>query len=97
AAASPVAIVGAGISLALATMMNPLLGAACSLIYGLCVLADASFRPRWFILIARHWTAAVLVMGAFLWGTFSKVTDGATSALDVGFAGYSNNSPLLTL
>jgi len=97
AAASPVAIAGAGISLALATMMNPLLGAACSLIYGLCVLADASLRPRWFTLIARHWTAAAFVSGAFLWGTLSKVTDGATSALDVGFAGYSTNSPLVTL
>ena len=97
AAAPTVAIVGAGVSLALATMMNPLLGAACSLIYGVCVVADAMFRPRWFTLIARHSTAALFVIGAFLWGTLSKVTDGATSALDIGFEGYSKNRPLVTL
>ncbi len=97
APARPLAIVGAGVSLALATMMNPLLGAACSLIYGVCVLADACFRPHWFSLITRHWTAGALVIGAILWGMLSKVTGGAASALDVGFEGFAKNSPIVTL
>ena len=97
AGARPLAIAGAGLALALATTMNPLIGVACSVIYAVCVVADAFRMPRSLSAIGRHWTAAGLVITAFVWGLASRVTDGAASALDVGFAGFSKNSPVIAL
>jgi hypothetical protein len=97
AAARPLAIAGAGLCLGLATTMNPLLGAACSLIYGVCVVADARSGRDWIGAVARHWVAAVPVAGAVLWGVASRVTEGAASALEIGFDGLSRNDPVLTL
>jgi hypothetical protein len=91
------AVAGAGLALALATTMNPLLGAACSLIYGMGVLLDGLRAPRDFGAIARHLLAAAFVITAIAWGAASRVMDGAGSALDVGFSGFSRNSPVVTL
>jgi uncharacterized membrane protein len=77
--------------------MNPLLGAAFAAIYGLCVLTDAVRQPRGWALVARHAIAAVPVVLAVLWGAASRVMDGAGAALDVGFTGFSRNSPVVTL
>jgi hypothetical protein len=91
------AVAGAGLALALATTMNPLLGAACSLIYGMGVLLDGLRAPRDFGAIARHLLAAAFVVAAIAWGAASRVMDGAGSALDVGFSGFSRNRPVVTL
>jgi hypothetical protein len=90
-------IVGAGLALGLSTTMNPLLGAVCSIVYGVCVLADGLGKAGGLVAIARHALAAVFVAGAVAWGAASRVMDGAGAVLDVGFAGYSRNYPLITL
>lgn len=91
------AIAIAGLALGLATTMNPLLGAVCAGIYGLCVLADALAEPRGWVQVPRHLLAALPVILAVAWGAASHVMDGAGSALDFGFHGFSRNWPLLTL
>jgi hypothetical protein len=91
------AIAGAGLALALSTTMNPLLGATCSLIYGVCMLVDGVRRPRFLMTTSRHALAAGFVALAIAWGAASRVTEGAGSALDVGFVGFSRNSPIVTL
>jgi hypothetical protein len=95
--ARPVAIAGAGLALGLATTMNPLLGAVCSAIYGIVVVTDSFGTPGWISAVGRHALAAVFVVAAIAWGSFSRVTDGAGSALEIGFAGFSRNSPIVTL
>ena len=97
ARATLAAIAGAGLALGLATTLNPLLGVVCSAIYGLCVCVDAIRQPRGWRLILLHALAAVPVVLAVGWGSASRVMDGAGSALDVGFAGFSRNSPFVTL
>jgi len=97
AAARPVAIAGAGLALGLATAMNPLLGVACSAIYGVCIVTDAMRRPGALRAVARHAIAAGIVGGAVLWGAASRMMDGAGTALDVGFSGFSRHSPIVTL
>ncbi|MGH9309511.1 MAG: hypothetical protein ACRD1U_09065 [Vicinamibacterales bacterium] len=97
ALARPAAIAGAGLALGLATTMNPLLGGACSMIYGLCVLVDGIRKPGGIAAIARHALAAVFVVAAVAWGAASKVTEGAGSALEIGFHGFSRNHPVITL
>ncbi len=97
AAARPGAIAGAGLALGLSTTMNPLLGGACSIIYGITVLADGLGRPGWPSTIGRHALAAACVIAAVLWGAASRVMDGAGSALEFGLHGFSRNSPVVTL
>ena len=48
-------------------------------------------------LLPRHAVAAVPVVLAVAWGAASKVVEGAGSALQFGFAGFSRNHPVLTL
>jgi hypothetical protein len=91
------AIIVAGLALGLATTMNPLLGAACSLIYGVCVLVDAAGSPGAWRAIARHAVSALFVVAAVAWGVASKVVEGAGSATAFGFAGFARNSPIITL
>ena len=97
ARATTTAIGGAGLALGLATTMNPLLGGVCAIIYGVCVTVDALLTPRGWALVPRHALAAIPVVLAVLWGSASRVMDGAGSALDVGFSGFSRNHPVLTL
>jgi hypothetical protein len=96
AGARPAAISGAGLALGLSTTMSPLLGAVCSLIYGACIIADGIRRGRP-AAIARHSIAALFVIAAVVWGASSRVMDGASAALDVGFSGFSRRYPVITL
>jgi hypothetical protein len=97
AGANLAAIGGAGLALGLATTMNPLLGAVCSLIYGIAIAVDAFTHPGGWRQVPRHTLAAVPVVAAVAWGSASKVMEGAGSALQFGFAGFSRNHPVLTL
>ena len=96
AGAGTAAIAGAGLALGLATMMNPLLGGVCSILYGASVLVDGVAGGRW-RRIPVHAIAAIPVALAVGWGVMSHVLDGAGSALEIGFSGSSRNSPLVTL
>lgn len=91
------AIAGAGLALGLATTMNPLLGALCSLLYGICVTFDGGRMTGGIRLIARHALAAVFVVGAVGWAAVSHVMDGAGSVVQVGFSGYARSHPVITL
>ena len=91
------AIAGAGIALGLSTTMNPLLGAVCSTIYGSCVAFDAVFQRGQWRRIPVHALAALPVVMAVAWGSASHVMDGAGSALDFGYHGFSRHSPIVTL
>lgn len=91
------AAVIAGLALGLSTTMNPLLGSVCSFMYGMCVAADALRSRAGFALLLRHGLAALFVVAAIVWGMASRVMDGAGSALDLGFEGFSRNSPVITL
>jgi hypothetical protein len=95
--ARPLAIVAAGIALGLSTTMNPVLGAVCSMMYGVCVAADAFARRGLWRRIPLHVLAAVPVVLAVAWGSASHVMDGAGSALDFGFHGFSRHAPFVTL
>lgn len=97
ARANLAAIGGAGLALGLATTMNPLLGAVCSIIYGVVIAADALTEPGGWRFLPRHALAALPVVIAVGWGWAGKVMDGAGSALQFGFAGFSRNHPVLTL
>ena len=94
---SPRAVLVAGLALGLATTMNPLIGGVCSLLYGVCIAADAIGRPGWISALLRHALAAVFVVAAVAWAAASRVVDGAGSALDIGFSGFSRHSPVITL
>ena len=78
-------------------MLNPLLGVVCAALYGVCVSVDALRQPRGWLLVPRHAVAAVPVVLAVAAGAASRVTEGAGSALDVGFSGFSRNYPVTTL
>jgi hypothetical protein len=95
--ARPAAIVGAGLALGLSTTMNPLLGAACAMIYGAAVTLDAVGKPGAIRAIVKHAVAALLVVAAVAWGAASRVMEGAGSALEIGFEGFSTHSPVVTL
>lgn len=91
------AILCAGLALGLSTTMNPLIGGVCSLLYGAMMLVDAFRRPKPVRLLARHALAALFVVAAVGWAAASRVMDGAGSALDIGFSGFSRHSPVITL
>jgi len=77
--------------------MNPLLGAVCSLIYGICIIVDGIRAPGGILLIARHAIAALFVVAAVGWAAVSHVMDGAGSVVDVGFSGFARSHPIITL
>ncbi|MEN3338703.1 MAG: hypothetical protein V7647_2379, partial [Acidobacteriota bacterium] len=60
-------ICGAGIALGLATTMNPLLGAVCSIVYGVTIAADTFGERGGWRLLLRHFVAAVPVALAVAW------------------------------
>jgi hypothetical protein len=91
------AIAGAGLALGLATTLNPLLGVVCAAMYGIGVSVDAVLQPQGWRLVPRHLLAALPVLLAVAWGAASRVMEGAGSALDVGFSGFSRKAPLVTL
>ena len=91
------AIVLAGAALGGSTMMNPLVGAIFSLVWGTAVVLDAArsgaFVPR----VARHALAAIPVVGALGWVMLNRMAEGGGSALQFGWLGDARNSPVLTL
>jgi hypothetical protein len=97
AKARPAAVAVAGLALGLSTTLNPLLGAVCAALYGACIVADGIGKPGAVAAIARHALAAAFVVAAVGWGAASRVTDGAASALEVGYSGLSRHSPVITL
>jgi hypothetical protein len=58
---------------------------------------DAIGRPNWIQALLRHASAATFVVLAVAWAAASRVMDGAGSALDIGFSGFSRQSPVVTL
>jgi hypothetical protein len=96
-AASMSAIAGAGLALGLATTMNPLLGACFSLVYGAAVVGDAIDSGQFWQRVPKHSIAAVPVILAVLWGSASKVMDGAGSAVQVGLFNIAAHQPIVTL
>jgi hypothetical protein len=97
ATASLPAIAGAGLALGLATTMNPLLGGCFSIVYGAALAFEAFGSGRAWQLLPKQALAALPVMLAVLWGWASRVMDGAGAALEVGLAGVTEGSPVVTL
>jgi hypothetical protein len=90
-------IVATGLLLGLSTAVNPFLGAAFSLIYGLFVAVDAVRQRAFGAALFRHALAAVPPALAVAWGTVNEMSGGAGGALTFGLAGFARNSPILTL
>ena len=91
------AIVLAGLSLALATAMNPLLGGCFSLVYGATIAVDAILIHRQWRVVVRHAAAAAPVAAAVAWGAVNKMTEGAGTALQVGFTASTIGAALATV
>ncbi len=86
-----------GVLLGLATTLNPFLGGAFSLIYGLAVLLDA-VRTRVSVgQVCRHAVAAVPPVLAVIWGTHNAMAEGAGSAVTIAWAGHARHAPVVTL
>jgi hypothetical protein len=96
-AASMRAIAGAGLALGLATTMNPMLGGCFSLVYGAAVVGDAIASGEFWQRVPKHTIAAVPVILAVLWGSASKVMDGAGSAVHIGLFNIAAHNPVITL
>ena len=90
-------IVASGLLLGLATTVNPFLGAAFSLIYGLAVAADVARARPGLTALLRHAAAAVFPAAAALWGTVNGMGEGAGDAMTIGWFGFARNAPVLTL
>lgn len=90
-------IVVTGVLLGLATTLNPFLGAAFSLIYGLAVLADAVRCRVSPAILLRHAAAAAPPALAVMWGTLNAMAEGAGDAVTIGWAGYARHAPFVTL
>ncbi|MBK5298440.1 MAG: hypothetical protein JJE40_14910 [Vicinamibacteria bacterium] len=91
------AIAVSGLLLGLAATLNPFLGAAFSLIYGLAIFTDAVRIRASIAQVLRHSVAAVPPVVAVLWGTLNAMGDGAGDALTIGWAGHARHAPIVTL
>jgi hypothetical protein len=87
----------AGGLLGAATVLNPFLGMAFSLIYGLAVLADALVRRRHPGVLLWHVLAAVPPVLAVGWGVLNGMSEGAGEALNIGWFGPARRAPFMTL
>ncbi len=90
-------VVATGLLLGLSTAVNPFLGAAFSLIYGLFIAADALRSRHFGTAPLRHVWAAVPPAVAVVWGMVNGMGSGAGGALTFGLAGFARNAPILTL
>lgn len=90
-------IAASGLLLGLSTILNPFLGAAFSLIYGLAVLVDASRTRVSIAQVLRHVVAAAPPVLGVVWGTLNAMAEGAGDAVTIGWAGYARHAPVLTL
>ena len=91
------AIVLAGVALAGATTMNPLVGAVFALVWGTAVVVDAArsgaFVPR----VLRHAVAVIPVAAALGWVMWNRMAEGGGTALQIGWLGDARNAPFVTL
>jgi hypothetical protein len=90
-------IVIAGGLLGASTVLNPFLGMAFSLIYGLAMVLDALVRRRHPTVLVRHALAAVPPLLAVSWGIFNGMSEGAGDALNIGWFGPARRAPVATL
>lgn len=90
------AIVFAGLALALSTTFNPLIGGLFSLIYGMCVVADA-IRTRQLTSVLPHAGAAAIVGLAVGWCITNDMVEGAAGVVLYGLGGYARNRPVASL
>jgi hypothetical protein len=86
-----------GLLLAGATFLNPFLGLAFCVIYGLAILADALASHPGVMAVVSHAGAATLPVCAAGWGILNAMSDGAGEALTVGWTGHARNAPVATL
>jgi hypothetical protein len=86
-----------GLLLGLATTLNPFLGAAFSLIYGLAVLVDAVRTGATIAQVLGHAVAAAPPALAVLWGTLNAMGEGAGDAVTIGWVGNARRAPVVTL
>ena len=95
--ASLPSIAATGVLLGLCATMNPFLGGAFSLIYGLAVLAHAAWSRLPPVALARHAVAAIPPVAALAWGTWNAMGEGAGEAIALGWSGHARNAPVVTL
>jgi hypothetical protein len=86
-----------GLLLGLATTLNPFLGAALSLIYGLTILVDAARTRTPIAHVFTYAAAAVPPVLAVLWGALNTMGEGAGDAIRIGWAGHARQAPVVTL
>jgi hypothetical protein len=86
-----------GLLLGLSTAVNPFLGAAFSLVYGLFVLADAVRTRSRVTALVPHALAAIPPIVAVAWGTLNSMAAGAGAALTFGLVAAARNAPISTL
>ena len=91
------AIVIAGLALGGAAMMNPFVGGAFSLVWGLTVVVDAARSGDFVRRVLRHAVAVVPVALAILWCVGNQMVEGAGGALQFGWLGEARNGPVWTL
>jgi hypothetical protein len=87
----------AGGLLGAATVLNPFLGTAFSLIYGLAMLLDALMRRHTPWTLMPHALAAVPPLLAVGWGIVNGMGEGAGEALTLGWVGPARRAPIATL
>ena len=90
-------IAASGLLLGLSTTLNPFMGAAFSLIYGLAILADAVRTRASIVQVLRHLVAAAPPSLAAVWGTLNAMSEGAGDALTIAWAGHARHAPVVTL
>ena len=95
--ASLPAIATTGLLLGLSATVNPFLGGAFSLIYGLAMLVEAARTRPPVVALLRHGLAGVPPALALLWGTWNAMGEGAGEAITIGWAGHARNAPVVTL
>ena len=90
------AVAMAGLTLALSTTFNPLVGGLFSLVYGAVICADA-LRARQFRALVHHVVAAAAVSMAVMWCVSNDMVEGAADRVIYGFGGLAHNSPIATI
>ncbi len=95
--ASLPAVALAGVALGASTIMNPLIGAILSLLYGLIVIVDALAHPKALKGMFPHVVAALLVGCAVYWTTWNQMVEGSEAAVRFGLIGFARNAPVTTL
>ena len=87
----------AGVALALATCLNPFVGAVFSVIFGLSLVWQAVVRERTVSQLLRDAVAAVPVGFALAWCALNQITSGAGTSMHFGLLGLARHHPVATL